>query len=220
MPVDRAPKRCFRRLTAADTRSLRSHFLRLDPDDLLHRFMGARHRLHVDRYVRTIDWRRAVLVGCFIGRSLRGVGELHALRPPRAELAFTVERRFQRRGVGHELLRRTLLLARNRGLTALELRCRVDNERVRRLIRDFDGKITLEPMEAQGTIRPLPPTALTIATEMIEEAGLVGDALIKLWLDRPWRRQNWPGRCWLTPDLFTEPERSAEPSPQIEGRPA
>lgn len=186
--------RRFRRLSAADASHLWAHLARLSPDDLRQRFMGGGQRLLARRYVRGIDWRRTVIVGCFVGRSLRGVCELHPITGPRAELAVSVERRFQRRGIGHELMRRTLLLARNRGLTALELRCAGDNEAVHHLIRHFDGRITFSPLETQGNIRSLPPTALTFASEMIDEAHRVGDALSKLWLVRvseSWRP--WPG---------------------------
>jgi len=180
----------LRRLTLADARHLRAHLLRLHPDDLQQRFMGTRHRPFVHRYVRGIDWHRTVIIGCFVGRSLRGVCELHPIAKPRAEIAISVERRLQRRGIGRELLRRMLLLARNRGLTALELRCAVDNYRVRQLIKSFDGKIDVEPLEASATIRSLPANAFTFATEMVEQAGQVGSSLIRFWL----AGSSWPER--------------------------
>jgi len=194
----------FRRLGAKDARHLGAHLRRLHPDDLQQRFMGTRHRLFVHRYVRGIDWHRTVIIGCFVGRSLRGVCELHPIAQPRAEIAISVERRFQRRGIGRELFRRTLLLARNRGLTALELRCTVDNHRVRQLIKSFDGKIVTEPMEASATIRSLPANAFTFATEMVEQAGLVGSSLIRFWLaGSGWPERGRQLRDKSTADLLT-----------------
>ncbi len=205
----------FCRLEARDARHLRTHLLRLHPDDLRSRFMATAPRQMVDRYVRTIDWRRAVLIGCFIGRSLRGVCELHPIAGNRAEIAVSIERRFQGRGIGTAILSRTLLLARNRGLTALELRCLVDNQRMRRLVGKFDGETAVEEMEACATIHSLPATPATHVTEMVEQAGIFGATLIRFWLGRAqpcWPGADWPGAEWTdnggaTPDLFPRQRR-------------
>ena len=199
---------------------MRAHLLRLHPDDLRARFMATAPRRMVERYVRGIDWRRSVLVGCFVGRSLRGVAELHPIVDHRAEIAVSVERRFQGRGIGTTLLSRTLLLARNRGFTALELRCLVDNQRMRRLVGKFDGETAVEAMEASATIHSLPATPVTYVTEMVEQAGIFGATLIRFWLGpivAGQGRPDWPGtvlpdsywagRCWTTPDLFSERRR-------------
>jgi RimJ/RimL family protein N-acetyltransferase len=203
----------YRRLDAPDARHLRAHLLRLHPDDLRSRFMATAPRRMVERYVRGIDWRGSVLTGCVVGRSLRGVCELHPITGSRAEIAVSVERHFQGRGIGTALLSRTLLLARNRGLTALELRCLVDNQRMRRLVGRFDGETAVEAMEACATITSPPPTPATYVTEMVEQAGILGATLIRFWLGQgppDWPGPGWPslsgtGRCWATPDLFAEP---------------
>lgn len=200
----------YRRLGAADSRHLRAHLLRLHPDDRRHRFMGVMPRLLIDRYVRALDWQRTVLVGCFVGRSLRGVCELHPIGGNRAEIAISVERRFQGRGIGQALLGRTLVLARNRGLTALELRCMIDNQRIRRLIGKFNGKTTFESTEAAAIIQSLPPTPATYGTEIVEQAGTIGATLFRFWLGRAQR--NWVGRCWSTPDLFNQQRQAGAPS--------
>jgi GNAT superfamily N-acetyltransferase len=195
-----APHGRYRRLGADDARHLRSHFLRLHPDDRRHRFMGAMPRALVHRYVRAIDWQRAVLVGCFIGRSLRGVCELYPIGGKQAEIAISVERRFQGRGIGQALVGRTLLLARNRGFTTLEFRCMVDNQRMRALVGKFDGQTTFESSEAATTIHSLPATPATYISEMVEQASTFGATLIRFWLGNV--RPEWAGRCWSTPDLF------------------
>ena len=206
------PHARFRRLGVADSRHLRAHFLRLHPDDLRHRFMGAMPRRLLHRYVRALDWQRAVLVGCFVGRSLRGVCELHPIAGNRAEIAISVERRLQGRGIGRALLGRTLLLARNRGLTVLELRCMADNLRIRRLVGTFNSETTFGSMEAAATIHSLPATPATYVTEMVEQAGLFGATLFRFWLGSA--QHGWPGRGWSTPDLFArapEPPAAATP---------
>lgn len=194
------PNGRYRRLGADDARHLQTHLLRLHPDDRRHRFMGAMPRALVHRYVRAIDWQRAVLVGCFIGRSLRGVCELYPISGNQAEIAVSVERRFQGRGIGQALVGRTLVLARNRGFTTLEFRCMVDNQRMRALVAKFDGQTTFESSEAATTIHSLPATPATYISEMVEQASTFGATLIRFWLGNV--RPEWAGRCWSTPDLF------------------
>lgn len=199
------PVGMYRRLDEADRRHIRAHLLRLHPDDLRHRFMGARQRSFIDRYVGALDWDQVIVVGYFANRSLRGVCELHPIGDSRAEIAISVERRFQRRGIGAELFRRMLILARNRGITVLELRCMATNERIRRLIRRFNGEITFDAPDACGTIRPLPPTAATLVTEMVEQAGTFGNSLIHLWLNNAGK--SWPS--WAPSELFAQSWRKA-----------
>lgn len=172
----------WRRLGAGDARHMRAHLLRLHPDDFADRFMGARRRHVAGAHVRSLDWSRVVVVGCWIGRSLRGMCELHPIDGNRAEIALSVERRFQRQGIGAELLRRVLLLARNRGSTVLELRCLANNRRIRRLVRRFQGQIDDDVQEASGTIHALPPNAATLIAEMAESADHLGRSMIRLWL--------------------------------------
>ena len=189
----------FRRLGAADTRRLETHLQRLHPEDVHNRFMATKQRSLIRRYVQSIDWENAVIVACFLGRSLRGVSELYPIDGRRGEIAVSVERRFQRRGIGRELLERTLLLARNRGLVELEFRCFTTNRKMRGLVRGFDGKLDIEAMEATAVIHELPPTPITYLIEVVEQAGLVGSSLLRLWLDTSARSAE---RCRLTPDMF------------------
>lgn len=195
----RLPGASYRRLGAPDARRLRAHLLRLHPDDVHSRFMGAKQRSLITRYVRSIDWRSALLIGCFLGRSMRGVCELYPIDKERGEIAVSVERRFQRRGIGREMLERMLLLARNRGLVELEFRCFTSNGKMRGLVRSFDGKLDVEAMEAIAVIHALPPTPVTYWAEMMEQVGLVGNSLMRLWLHTPNRSA---GRCRTTADLF------------------
>lgn len=195
-----APAGRLRRLGPADSRHLQAHLLRLHPDDLRHRFMGGMPRSLVHRYVRAIDWQRAIIVGCFFGRSLRGVCELYPIGGSRAEVAVSVERRFQGRGIGEALVGRILILARNRCYSVLEFRCMAGNQRMRGLVGKFDSMTLIDSLEAEATVRALPPTPATYGIEMVEQADAFGNSLIRFWLDNAGR--TWPGRCWTTPDLF------------------
>ena len=198
----------YRRLDAKDAPLLRAHLLRLHPDDLRSRFMATPPRRFVGRYVRAIDWRNAVLVGCFIGRSLRGVAELYPIKGCHAEMAVSVERRFQGRGIGTGLLSRTFLLARNRGFTELEFRCVANNWQMRKLVQRFDGQISIEAMEAAAIVHSLPPTAATYASEMVEQANLFGATLVRFWIDRTGR--SWGSASWPPSKTFSPPAARAQ----------
>lgn len=195
----RVPGASYRRLDAGDARRLRAHLLRLHPDDVHNRFMGAKHRTLITRYVRAIDWQTALIIGCFFGRSMRGACELYPIDKRRGEIAVSVERRFQRRGIGREMLSRTLLLARNRGMVEFEFRCFTHNGKMRGLVRGFDGKVDIEAMEATAVIHALPATPITYLSEMVEQAGLVGSSLMRLWLHT---HNMASDRCRATPDMF------------------
>gem|GEM_PF-3169053 len=185
--------------------------MRLHAEDLRHRFMGGMPRMLVHRYVRGLDWQRAIVVGCFFGRSLRGVCELYPMGGRRAEVAISVERRFQGRGIGQALIGRMLILARNRRFTALEFRCMAGNQRMRSLVAKFDAVTSIEMMEAAAVIQALPPTPATYGIEMIEQADALGSSLVRFWLENAGR--TWPGRCWSTPDLFHDWAAADEEAP-------
>jgi GNAT superfamily N-acetyltransferase len=191
----------YRRLDAKDAPLLRAHLLRLHPDDRRSRFMATAPKQLVDRYVQAIGWQHALLVGCFVGRSLRGVCELYPIKGRRAEMAVSVERRFQGRGIGTGLLSRTFLLARNRGLVELEFRCLANNQPMRKLVGKFNSETSIEAMEACAIVHSLPATAATYVSEMVEQASLFGATLIRFWIDsagRGWGSVEWPTQ----PDLF------------------
>lgn len=197
----------YRRLGEADWRLLRAHLLRLNPDDQRSRFMAIAQPRLVDSYVRSIDWQRALLLGRFVGRSLRGVAELYPIEQHRAEMAISVERRFQGAGIGKHLLSRIFLLARNRGYTALEFRCLANNQRMRHLVQRFDGQVSFEAMEAAAVVHSLPPTAATFAAELVEQATVFNSSLCRYWLERT--SLGWHGRSVDMSAFFVRP-RSAE----------
>jgi GNAT superfamily N-acetyltransferase len=118
----------------------------------------------------------------------------------RAEVAISVERRFQGRGIGQALIGHMLIFARNRRFTALEFRCMAGNQRMRSLVSKFDAVTDIDLMEAEAVIEALPPTPATYGIEMIEHAEAFGSSVVRLWLENAGR--HWPGRCWSTPDLF------------------
>ena len=172
----------FLRLSRFQRHRVLAHLLRLDPEDRATRFGGPARDEDVRRYWERIDWARTLMLGCEIDGELRAIGELKAVGAagwgPVAEVAVTVERPFQGRRIGSELLRRLATLARNRGVRTLCSICLARNRRVPRMVLHHDADLTPYNGELEGQIRLPWPSTLSLAQEVIDEvAGVVPTAL-------------------------------------------
>lgn len=137
----------YRKLNRMDSAAFEAHLLALGPADRRARFSGNTADEVIGAYVAGLDWNSACLLGCFDGTKLCGVAELHAGNgmPARSgEFAVTVASAYRNRGLGSELLRRTILLARNRLLGKLHMICLVDNHPMRRMADRFHGQLDYE----------------------------------------------------------------------------
>ncbi len=92
---------------------------------------------------------------------------------PAAELAVSVEPRWQNRGIGTALLRRLIVAARNRLIGRLYMVCLIDNHRVVRMARRFEGRLEFDRGEALARIEPPWPTWWTVLEETL--GGRAGD---------------------------------------------
>ena len=126
------------------------------------------------------------MLGCEVDGVLRAVGELRAIGDgwgPAAEVAITVERAFQGRRIGSELLRRLATLARNRGVRRLHTLCLAYNPKVHRMVLRYDAELSRYDGELEGQIRLPWPSYLSLAQEVMDECvGAVQTALV------PYRR--------------------------------
>ena len=109
----------IRKLWVGETDAYRDHLLRLDPDSRYRRFSGGVSDDFIARHAATANEIGVVVHGFFVDSTLRGAAELRrngSLFTHEAEAAFSIEQAWQSHGVGTELLERTLLSARNRGI--------------------------------------------------------------------------------------------------------
>jgi len=140
----------FRPLGPADARALAGHLLRLHPDDRRARFAHPVSDSRIERYVDVIDWNRSLVFGWESEGVLRAVGQAHwpdvEWLYGNAELALSVERPWQRRGIGTALVAEIGTAVRARRLPGLYLTAQRDNEAVRRLSRRLAS-----PLRAAGT---------------------------------------------------------------------
>ncbi|MBI1209384.1 MAG: GNAT family N-acetyltransferase [Azospirillum sp.] len=145
----------YRKLLPTEVGDYRDHLIRLDRDDRYARFSGTVSDAAIARHCQHLDWPAALLLGVFDGGVLRAAAELRAataLWPDQAEIALSVERPYQSQGVGAGLLGRGLTIARNRGIRSVKMVCHLDNRRVMKLARRFQGKVVLEVDDFGGDV--------------------------------------------------------------------
>ena len=180
----------IRKLWSVDTNAYRNHLLRLDPESRRNRFNATIADDTVRGYAATARGCDAILHGFFADGVLRGVADLRIFGRE-AEAAFSVENRWQRRGVGSALLERSLLAARNRGAKLLQVCCLVDNYRMQQLARKFEAELIFDCGTVVGTMENPQPTPLSLMQEMVAD----GHSFAVAYVDFQSRLLN-PGRVF------------------------
>jgi len=172
----------FRKLVPTDLNSLHRHLLALGPEQRQMRFHGSVSDIAIERYCRDIDWFRTITLGYFVGSRLRGAVQLTFDRPwlpRRGELAITVETPWQGRGVGTELTRRALTIARNRGVAHLVITCLVENGPMRRIARKLGGALRFNPGTVAADVELRNPDAFTFFEELIADSCAAAAAMFE-----------------------------------------
>lgn len=168
------PRGTIRRLWGFEHRKVRAHLLRLDREDRVLRFGGYVSDAQIEAYCDRLDWRRAVIIGYLVDGEVRGLGELQPIAEGwsrAAEAALSVERPLQNRGVGTELLRRLIVIARNRSIGALHMLCLLENGKVLRMARKLGARLTFDQGEAEGRLALPWPNHLTLLLELLDGAS-------------------------------------------------
>jgi len=167
----------IRTLLPTEFNLLRDHLLRLDPEDRYRRFQGHASDARIVEYVAGLDRFRAIVVAWIEDGQMRGAAELARLGAPsltHAELAVTVEGPWQDRGIGTDLLRRALILARNRGIERVHMICLATNQRMRHLADKFAGRMVDLDGEIEATLALRAPDGFSL----LEEALGLGQASV------------------------------------------
>lgn len=168
----------IRKLLPSEDGLLLAHLLRLAPDDRHARFCGHLRDDSVIAFVHGLSWAQSLVLAAVEGGQVRAAALLAGLDSAAgpAELALSVERPWQGRGLGLALARHTLALARNRGIADLRVLCLPDNIRMQRIVRRLSGELAFGHSEVDGQLRLAWPSALTWWQEAALESGA--------WLDR------------------------------------
>ena len=170
----------IRKLWIGETAAYRDHLLRLDSDSRHRRFSGAISDDVIARHAATADGIDVVVHGFFVDGMLRGAAELRrtgSLFAREGEAAFSVEQPWQSHGVGTELLERTLLSARNRGIKLLRMDCLADNQRMQQLARKFDAEFKFEFGNVTGEVDAPRSTPLSLMREAFADSYSIASAI-------------------------------------------
>lgn len=172
--------RVFRKLLPWERGTLRGHFLRLEPEDRRLRFFAQVGDGFIESYCEKAFTPGSAVLGCFIDGELRAVGELRqqgSLWNRMGEVAISVEKPYQNCGIGTDMLRRVIGLARNRSIETLHLFCLADNSKMQRVTRKLGGTLKYAEGEIDAMINPPRPTYWSLMEEAIAE----GSAVLHTW---------------------------------------
>lgn len=163
----------FRKLRPDEFSAYEDHLLRLSARDRISRFHAGTADEAIGLHCGRMRWPETRLIGCFIDGELRGALELQSFQRPGAtvgaELAVSVEESFQGRMIGTELVRRGLLVARNRWIRAVGMFSLHDNFRMREIGRRFHGLSGIVDGSVE-TVYHLPrPDPRSFAEEMADD---------------------------------------------------
>ena len=180
----------IRKLLACERGQLRDHLLRLSPADRQLRFLGSVGDDAINAYTHMLLSPGVTVLGCFVRGVLRAAAELHRQGSGRvAEVAITVEHPLQGRGIGTELLRHLVDIARNRGIRTLHCFCLIDNARARKIARKLGGAIhTADGAVEAEIVHPWPG-----CLSLLSEANANGQAVLQAWWLRPSEASVDPG---------------------------
>ncbi|MCT7375766.1 GNAT family N-acetyltransferase [Chelativorans salis] len=149
------PRGVVRRLRPSEFTLFRDHLMRLDAGSRRDRFNGAASDAFLKDYAARSFSQGATVVGYVENGHVLGAAELHERPesdPPTAEIAFSVEKALQHRGLGSQLFQRLIAHARALGYTQLRVTTHPHNDAMRALARRFNARLSFEKGETVGHI--------------------------------------------------------------------
>jgi len=156
---------------------LRDHLLRLDPGSRHDRFHGFMDDSFIERYAAKCADDGTVIIAYIEDGVVRGAAELHPPdQSPDAlpEIAFSVEARVRRQGVGSILFRKLIAEARSKGYQSLRITTGAQNQAMRALANKFGAHLTFRHGESTGSIdlrqQPQPELARELTRELTRHA--------------------------------------------------
>lgn len=167
----------IRQLRPSEESLFRKHLLSLDLESRRDRFNGVPEDSFVAAYSSRCFHDGTMVIGYVIDGQVRGAAELHErpeLSEPTGEIAFSVERELQHRGIGSRLFARLVQSARGAGYQKLLVTTHPDNDAMKALARKFKARLTFEAGETTGRIElgaaGLPEVTLSLAAASPDQA--------------------------------------------------
>ena len=162
------PTGTIRQLRPSDLSLFRDHLLRLDAESHRDRFNGVTDVEFVVVYANRCFTDGTTVIGYVEDGKVLGAAELHE-RPedkvPTGEIAFSVERELQHRGIGSRLFKRLIVNALGLGYIRLLVTTHHENEAMRALARKFGAEMTFDAAETMAII-DLAPIVVSLSIEL------------------------------------------------------
>jgi RimJ/RimL family protein N-acetyltransferase len=163
----------IRKLWPSEAEKFRDHLLRLDPASRRTRFAHAVSDSFIEDYASRMNELGSIVYGFFDDTGeVRAAAELRKLGDTwgkEAEAAFSVEKAYQERGLGNELMGRVIRSARNRGVHHLFLSCLAENGRMQAIARKHEADLKFEYGEVIGDIIPQEANYFSLLAEAVED---------------------------------------------------
>ncbi len=162
----------IRKLWMWERQKLCDHFLRLDSESRRMRFAHGVSDSFIEDYAQRMGDMGGIVFAYIVDHEVRAVAELRKLSDTwghEAEAAFSVERPFQDRGIGSELMGRVIRAARNRGVRLLYMSCLAENGKMQAIARKHEADLRFEYGEVIGEIVPQEPNYFSILAEAMDD---------------------------------------------------
>lgn len=155
---------------------VKNHFLRLDSDSRHSRFCSIMNDENLINYVNKMDFSKNGIFGIFNENlDIIGLGEcvFYKDSPEKketAEVAFSVEKGYQGKGLGNKLMARVVQFANTHNLKEMTMYFLRDNAATLHLANKYNFKAEYYSTEVSGTVKvPNIPPILDVFNEQIEE---------------------------------------------------
>ena len=145
----------IRSLAPTDLDLFERHLVRLSGACRQSRFGNIVSEAFVRGYAQRVDFTNTAVLGLFVDGSIRGVAELRSLQAawcPTAEVAFSVEGAWRRRGIATALLVRLINHAIRCGAQELVMSCHAFNVPMQRMVKRFSTTMELDGQDCVARI--------------------------------------------------------------------
>lgn len=162
-----------RKLRPEELDEFEAHLLRLDADSRRMRFAHSVSDAFIKDYAAHVLDAETIVFGAFANdHHLHAAAELRKLRDtwePDAEAAFSVEREYQERGLGTQLMSRVIRSARNRKVQRLYMSCLAENQKMQAIARKHEAHLRFEYGEVVGEIVPEGSDYFSLLSEAVDD---------------------------------------------------
>ncbi|MFT0890821.1 N-acetyltransferase family protein [Pseudochelatococcus sp. G4_1912] len=162
----------IRKLFITDLPEYQAHLLRLGQRCRYSRFGAFMSDPILEKYACESFQGNALVLAYMENGIVRGAAEFKPYDSEtgrHAEIAFSVEEPWRRRGIGSALFAKLIITAANRNVSRLVMQCLPENQAMQNLALQFKAKLHFDFEERIGTIVNLNPTVFSLAQETTDD---------------------------------------------------